>query len=141
MLLWGSNQFSVAAPLVLSVEDSDGDYNLMEFVLQQLGKVDLRRASDGEQALTFLKSSNKPRPDLILLDVNIPRKNGFDVLAFIKSQDSIRHIPVVIFTSSWDAREKTKALALGAEFVTKPNSLDGMVKVLNEICAKYLNGR
>jgi CheY-like chemotaxis protein len=78
---------------------------------------------------------------LVLLDVNIPRLSGFDVLTFIKSQDLIRDAPVVMFTSSRDVREKRKALALGAEeFVTKPNSLDGMLNVLNEICTKYLDG-
>jgi two-component system, chemotaxis family, response regulator Rcp1 len=136
----------MATPFVFSVEDNDGDYGLMEFVLKRcLGTVDLRRAADGEQAVTFLKSSgtsiDQPRPDLVLLDVNIPRMSGFDVLEFIKSQDFVRDVPVVVFTSSRDAREERKALALGAEeFITKPNSLDEMVRVLNEVCVKYLQG-
>jgi CheY-like chemotaxis protein len=136
----------MATPFVLSVEDNDGDYSLIEFVLKHcLDSVDLRRATDGEEAVTFLKGSatsiDQPRPDLVLLDVNIPRLSGFDVLTFIKSHDSIRNAPVVMFTSSRDVREKRKALALGAEeFVTKPSSLDGMVGVLNEICTKYLDG-
>jgi two-component system response regulator len=107
--------------------------------------VDLRRVSDGEQAIAFLKQSetsvDQPRPDLILLDVNTPRLDGFDVLAFIKSQSFIREVPVVMLTSSRDAREERKALELGAEqFLTKPTSLDGMLKTLNEVCAKYLKG-
>jgi CheY-like chemotaxis protein len=136
----------MATPFVFSVEDNDGDYSLMEFVLKRcLGTVDLRRATDGEQAVTFLKSSatsiDQPRPDLVLLDVNIPRMSGFDVLEFLKSQDFIRDVPVVMFTSSKEVREKRKALALGAEeFITKPNSLDGMFEVLGQICVKYLDG-
>jgi chemotaxis family two-component system response regulator Rcp1 len=139
--------FVVTAPFVLSVEDNDGDFALMKSVLQRcLTAVQLRRASDGEQALTFQKKSgisiDQPPPDLILLDVNLPRKNGFDVLAFIKSRDFICDAPVVMFTSSNDACEERKALALGAEeFVTKPNNLDGMARALKEICAKYLEGR
>lgn len=130
----------MAAPLVFSVEDNDGDFALIEFVLKEcLHKVDIRRASDGEQALTFLH--HQPRPDLVLLDINVPRLNGFDVLEFIKSQVATCDAPVVMFTSSKDSREEKKAMALGArEFVTKPTSLDGMLAALNKICAKYLNG-
>lgn len=136
-------QFSMATPLVLSVEDNDGDFALMEFVLQEcLDSVDLRRASDGEQAVRFLNTPenamSKRRPDLILLDINIPRTNGFEILQFIRSQEFIQDAPVVMFTSSNDAREKRKALALGAEYITKPMNLDKMLEVLNEVCAKYL---
>jgi two-component system, chemotaxis family, response regulator Rcp1 len=136
----------MATRFVFRLRINDGDYSLMEFVLKHcLDSVDLRRATDGEQAVTFLKSSatsiDLPRPNLVLLDVNIPRMSGFDVLEFIKSQDFIRDVPVVMFTSSRDAREKRKAPALGAEeFVKKPTNLDGMVKVLNQICAKHLDG-
>jgi two-component system response regulator len=134
----------MATPVVFSLEDNDGDFALVELVLQQcLDRVDLRRVSDGEQAIAFLKQSetsvDQPRPDLILLDINTPRMNGFDVLAFIKSQEFIRDVPVVMLSSSRNAREEKKALELGAEqFLTKPTTLDGMLKTLNEVCAKYL---
>lgn len=106
----------------------------------------LERAVDGEQAMTLLRSAGLPaperRPDLVILDVNLPRVNGLDVLQFIKSQEFIRDIPVVMFTSSRSEREKKLAQTLGAEeFLTKPMNLDEMTAVLNEVCWKYLRRR
>ena len=123
------------------MEDSDGDFSLIEMALQNcLPSPTIHRALDGEQAITFLqKTTDASRPHLVLLDINVPRLNGFDVLRFIRSQDSIRDIPVVVFTSSGNHQEEVAALAIGAqEFITKPLSLDGMMMVLNEVCTKYL---
>jgi CheY-like chemotaxis protein len=131
------------APLVLSVEDSDADFSMLEMVLQRcLSTFGLMRALDGEQAVSFLQqsgTSDRPHPNLVLLDVNLPRLDGFDVLQAIKSMTGLREIPVVMFTSSSDPREKKKALALGAkEYITKPVHLNQMLEILNEICSKYL---
>jgi CheY-like chemotaxis protein len=134
----------MVAPFVLAVEDSDSDFALIEMALQQcLGSFDFVRASDGEQALALLQTAgttaHERLPDLVLLDIKLPRVNGLDVLNFIKSQDFIRDVPIVVFTSSSDAREKRQALALGAkEFITKPISLNSMMDTLNQVCSKYL---
>jgi two-component system, chemotaxis family, response regulator Rcp1 len=131
-------------PLILSVEDSDADFSMLEMVLQRcLSTFGLHRATDGEEAVSFLHqletSVDQPRPNLVLLDVNLPRLDGFEVLQAIKSHLGIAKIPVVMFTSSSDAREKKKALALGAEeFITKPVHLNQMIEILDEICSKYL---
>jgi CheY-like chemotaxis protein len=80
--------------------------------------VEICRAPDGEQALALLCRSNgyeaSPRPDLILLDLNLPRKNGLEVLSHIQASASLRFIPIVVFTSSSLEIDKEKALDLGA---------------------------
>jgi CheY-like chemotaxis protein len=134
----------VRTPQILVVEDSDLDFSLIETILREcLDPPDLQRAVDGEQAMTLLRDVGDPvrerRPDLVILDVNLPRVNGLDVLQFIKSQEFVRDIPVVMFTSSRNEREKKVALNMGAEeFLTKPMNLDLMTTLLNEVCLKYL---
>jgi CheY-like chemotaxis protein len=133
----------VAAPVILSAEDSDADFSIMEAALREcLYPLDLRRVSDGEQAIIFLqRPTGEPLPALVILDVNLPRLNGFEVLQFMKSQESTRHIPVVMFTSSARVRDKNRALTMGAqEYLTKPMSLDRMLELLNEVCVKYIQG-
>jgi chemotaxis family two-component system response regulator Rcp1 len=134
----------VRTPQILVVEDSDLDFSLIETILREcLDPPDLQRAVDGEQAMTLLRDVGEAvrdrRPDLVILDVNLPRVNGLDVLQFIKSQEFVRDIPVVMFTSSRNEREKKVALNMGAEeFLTKPMNLDLMTTLLNEVCLKYL---
>jgi chemotaxis family two-component system response regulator Rcp1 len=122
--------------IVLYVEDDDVAYKLFGFALKE-AKLDtqIHRASDGEQALKFLRRANgyqdAPRPELILMDLNLPKRNGFDVLSEIKASESLRSIPVIIFSSSSLASDKARSLTLGAEdFVTKPSSLDLFVDAL-----------
>jgi chemotaxis family two-component system response regulator Rcp1 len=132
------------APQILVVEDSNSDFCLIEMILQEcLNPPRLKRAVDGEEAMTLLHQATLPMradwPDLVILDINLPRVNGLEILEFVKSQEFIRDIPVVMFTSSTNARDKAKALDLGAsEFLTKPLSLDLMTALLNDVCAKYL---
>lgn len=136
----------MSAPLVFSVEDSDADFSLLEVALREcISTVEVLRASDGEQAMRYLQrvgpTKNAPWPNLVLLDLNLPRVKGIDILRFIKTQPLICDIPVVVFTSSSNVREMNDALALGArEFITKPLSLDSLFEVMNRVCAKYLSG-
>jgi CheY-like chemotaxis protein len=79
------------------------------------------------------------RPDLVLLNVNLPRKDGFEVLSEIQASDTLRSIPVIVFTSSALTKEKRKALALGAhDFITKPGSLAGLIDTLRSVCSQFL---
>jgi CheY-like chemotaxis protein len=101
------------------------------------------RVADGEEALRFLQRSNghedAPRPDLILLNVNLPKKDGFQVLVEVRATESIRSIPVVMFTSSSRDSERKKALALGAEdFISKPKSLNELIATLTTVCERFL---
>jgi CheY-like chemotaxis protein len=80
-------------------------------------------------------------PDLILLNVNLPKKNGFEILAEIRASQSLRSIPVVVFTSASVPTERTKALALGAEdYISKPKDLDGLFDELRSVWSRFLAG-
>jgi chemotaxis family two-component system response regulator Rcp1 len=124
----------VSVPHVLSVEDSDADFSMLVMALHQcLDTLEIDRARDGEEAVTALSKSgiSRPRPDLVLLDVNLPRINGLEVLEFIRSQPFIRDVPVVMFTTSSAIQDQKRAMALGAtEFVTKPSNLDRLMEVI-----------
>jgi two-component system, chemotaxis family, response regulator Rcp1 len=130
--------------VLLSVEDNDGEYYLIRMAVRESGiPVEVRRVVDGEQALHFLHKSNgyeiAPRPDLILLNVNLPRKNGLEVLSDIQASDSLRSIPVVMFTSSALTSEREKALAAGAEdFISKPLTLNALLAAVTSLCCRYL---
>lgn len=123
----------MACRVLLSVEDSDGEYYIIKMALQQVDvPVQLCRVVDGEQALWFLKRIHgyeiAPRPDLILLNLNLPKKNGFEVLTEIQAIEPLRSIPVVIFTSASLATERKRALTLGAQdYISKPGTLDDLL--------------
>ncbi|HEX2208573.1 MAG TPA: response regulator [Longimicrobium sp.] len=124
---------------VLLVEDNPGDVRLTREALRD-GKVhnNLSVAPDGVEALAFLRREGKyadaPRPDVILLDLNLPRKDGREVLEEIKADPSLRNIPVVILTSSEAERDIAQAYALHANcYVTKPVDLDQFITVVKSI--------
>lgn len=123
----------------LLVEDNPGDVRLTQEALKS-HKVqnNLHVATDGEEALAFLrrqgKYANAPRPDIILLDLNLPRKDGREVLAEIKSDSNLKAIPVVIITSSEAEQDVVKSYSLNANcYITKPVNLDQFIKVVQSI--------
>lgn len=123
----------------LLVEDNPGDVRLTQEALKS-HKVqnNLHVVSDGEEAMAFLHRQGKyagaPRPDIILLDLNLPKKDGREVLAEIKSDPSLKTIPVVIITSSEAEQDVIKSYNLNANcYVTKPVNLDQFVKVVQSI--------
>jgi CheY-like chemotaxis protein len=136
----------MASSVLLSVEDSDAEYYIIQLAVQELKiPVQLCRVADGEQALWFLQRAHgyevAPRPDLILLDLNLPKKDGFEILAEIRASASLRSIPVVVFTSASVPPERTKALALGAEdYISKPKDLDGLFDELRSVWSRFLAG-
>jgi two-component system response regulator len=124
---------------ILLVEDNPGDVGLAREALE-IGKLcnDLNVVGDGEAALAYLrgqgKYSGKPRPDLILLDLNLPKKDGREVLAEIKADRALRRIPVVILTSSSAEQDILKSYDLHANcYITKPIDMDQFVKVVQSI--------
>jgi CheY-like chemotaxis protein len=135
-MLKGTTYRGIMRQIVLYVEDDDAAYQLFRIAIGQAGlNVKFHRASDGDQALQFLKRMGAyrdvPRPDLILLDLNLPKRSGFEVLSEVKASESFRTIPVIIFSTSTLASDKARSLTLGAEdFVTKPSSLDLLVDAL-----------
>ena len=124
---------------ILVVDDNIGDVVLTKEALK--GAEFSNRVSvvrDGCEALEFLrrtgKFANASRPDLILLDINMPRKNGCEVLAEVRSDEDLRLIPIVILTSSEAEDDIRRSYELGANcFVTKPADLDEMVRVVQAI--------
>jgi CheY-like chemotaxis protein len=124
---------------ILLVEDNPGDVRLTKEALK-LGKVSnhLNVAEDGEQALAFLRRegpyAQAPNPDLILLDLNLPKKNGREVLEEIKADPSLRRIPVVILTVSEAEQDILKSYNLHANcYITKPVDLDKFLTVIQSI--------
>jgi two-component system, chemotaxis family, response regulator Rcp1 len=124
---------------VLLVEDSPGDIRLTQEALKDAKlHINLHVARDGEHAMSFLmregKYANVPRPDLILLDLNLPKKDGREVLQEIKESQTLKIIPVVILTTSASEADILRSYSLHANcYITKPVSLDGFLTVVKSI--------
>jgi CheY-like chemotaxis protein len=135
-----SKKHEFAPPVeILMVEDNPGDVRLTKEALKE-GKVynNLHWAKDGVEALEFLrregKHANAPRPDIILLDLNLPKKDGREVLSEIKSDDQLKHIPVVVLTTSKAEEDVLRSYELHANcYVTKPVDLDKFIVVVQSI--------
>ena len=124
---------------ILLVEDNPGDVRLTIEALKE-GKVanEINVAADGIEALAFLrregKYKNAPKPDLILLDLNLPKKNGREVLAEIKMNPHLKCIPVVVLTSSQAETDIVTTYNLHANcYITKPVDFDQFIKVVKSI--------
>jgi chemotaxis family two-component system response regulator Rcp1 len=124
---------------ILLVEDNPGDVRLAREALQD-AKVrnTLHWVDNGQKAMDFLRKEGEyaraPRPDLILLDLNLPRKDGREVLAEIKEDPDLRRIPVVILTVSKNEEDVLKTYNLHANcFITKPIDLNQFIKVVKSI--------
>ena len=140
MLKTASIEPSLARPAeILLVEDSPGDVRLMQEALKE-GKVANRvhMAGDGVEAMAFLRRQGEfadaPRPDLILLDLNLPKMDGREVLAELKADDDLRRIPTVILTTSRAEEDVLKAYDLHANcYMTKPVDLGQFLDLVKEI--------
>jgi CheY-like chemotaxis protein len=124
---------------VLLVEDDPGDVLLIKEAFE-FNKVfnNLHCVSDGEQALAFLRREGEyadaPRPDLVLLDLNLPRKDGREVLADVKADEALRTIPVVVLTTSEAEEDVLRSYQLHANaYVTKPVDFDRFIEVVRQI--------
>jgi CheY-like chemotaxis protein len=124
---------------ILLVEDNPGDIRLTQEALKE-GKVlnNLSVASDGIEAIKFLQRegdyAKKPHPDIILLDLNLPKMDGREVLASIKSNPKLRRIPVVILTTSKAEEDIIKSYDLHANcYITKPVDLDQFLTVVKSV--------
>jgi two-component system, chemotaxis family, response regulator Rcp1 len=124
---------------VLMVEDNPGDVRLMREALRGSRRaVNLHVAVDGAEALDFLRQQNNhvhaPRPALILLDLNLPRVNGREVLAQIKQDRSLKTIPTIVLTSSTAQSDITLAYQLKANcYISKPSLPDALDRIVDTI--------
>ena len=125
--------------VILMVEDNPTDVLIArEGFLHAKMRNTLHVADDGIEAIEFLNQRGKyvdaPRPDLIVLDLNMPRKNGQEVLAEIKADDNLKNIPVVILTTSKSEDDITKAYGLHANcYISKPVDFDEFTEVVQRI--------
>ena len=115
---------------ILLVEDSEADAILVQEALSQVSDGhSVETVRDGERALARLRSSTAPRPDLVLLDLNLPRKDGRAVLAEIKADEALRSIPVIVLTTSSAPADVAYAYTHSANsYVRKPLGLDALVE-------------
>jgi len=124
---------------ILLVEDNPGDVRLTKEALKESKvKNNLNVVMDGVEAVNFLKKkgeySDSPTPDLILLDLNLPKKNGKEVLAEIKEDLELKKIPVVVLTVSQNEEDIYRTYKLHANcYVTKPIDLEQFMKVIKSI--------
>jgi chemotaxis family two-component system response regulator Rcp1 len=124
---------------ILLVEDNLGDVRLTQLALREgPRRKEIHVVGDGESALEFLHRegpyANAPRPDLILLDLNLPRRSGHEVLHEIKQDPALRTIPTVILTTSDRESDVRRSYELAANcFITKPLELEGFVRTLKTV--------
>ena len=124
---------------ILLVEDNPSDVELITTAFEDCKfEHDINSASDGEEALDYLyqrgKHDNAPRPDLILLDLNLPRQNGQEVLEVIKNDPALRSIPVIILTSSQAEKDIVRSYNLHANcYIIKPVDLVKFLDVVQAV--------
>lgn len=130
---------SMKAVDILLVEDNPGDIRLTQEALRD-SKIqnNLSVTRDGVEAVAFLRRqgqyANAPRPDIILLDLNLPRKDGREVLEEIKQDDDLKRIPVVVLTTSNDESDVLASYNLHANcFITKPVDLSRFIHIVKSI--------
>jgi CheY-like chemotaxis protein len=130
-------------PITILLADDDSDDRVLarDALAESRVANDLRLVEDGEELMDYLNRrgrfsdpANAPRPGLILLDLNMPRKDGREALREIKSDPSLRHIPIVVLTTSKAEEDIYRTYDLGVNsFITKPVSFDGLVSVMRAL--------
>ncbi|MGW8777119.1 response regulator [Streptomyces sp. NPDC055796] len=139
-----TEQLTMNAPArpfdVLLVEDDIADAMLIEEALSERGARNLVQATDGVAALEHLRNPDSPRPDLIVLDLNMPRMNGRELLRILKSDADLQTIPVVVLTTSSAPDDVAGAYTSHANaYVTKPVNLDEFEQAVQSIDSFYLD--
>ncbi|MGH1574988.1 response regulator [Methylobacterium sp. P31] len=138
----------MAEPLqdvIIVVEDDPDDRHLLARAFKKLGSgIPLRFATDGDEAVALLSevmssAEMRIRPIVILLDLKLPRRSGFEVLSWVKAQPALRRIPVVILTSSREQTDLKQAYDLGANsFLVKPSQPQALHTLIEQVNAYWL---
>jgi CheY-like chemotaxis protein len=137
-------------PTVLHVEDDRNDRLLLATTFRNTRiAVNLQAAEDGEKTVDYLTGNgvyadreHYPFPKLVVLDLKLPRKSGFEVLSWIRSQDKLKNLPVVVLSSSEHEAEMQEAIHLGASgYYAKPVSVVSLKELIKEISSKWLAWR
>jgi CheY-like chemotaxis protein len=130
---------------VLLVDDNPADVDLTSDVLgKSKGRFHVSAVGDGEEAILFLRRAGRyadaPSPDLIVLDLNLPRKDGRAVLSEVKSDPDLARIPVVVFTTSQASSDVNRSYELGANcYLRKPGNLSEFVEVVQSMADFWLS--
>lgn len=119
---------------IFYADDDAEDREIFCDVIQQINPgIKVVLSKDGQEALEIL-NLQKPPPDFIFLDINMPRMNGIECLVKLKSDDRFKTIPVIIYSTTTDSREVKKMILLGAdEFISKANSFEGLKESICKI--------
>jgi CheY-like chemotaxis protein len=133
--------------IVLYVEDNEDDFNLFKLASQRCGTpFTLKHAADGEQAIAYLSGMGEfgdreeyPIPDLVLLDLRMPRLDGFEVLGWIRKNPATRSLPVVVLAGSSFRADIRRALELGANsYAAKPARFEELQVLIDQIADVWL---
>ena len=136
-------------PTLLIVEDDDNDFIFLERALQlEKFEADVQRACDGVEAIEYLAGENDfadreahPLPSLMVLDLKMPRKNGFEVLAWLREHSELETLPVVVFSSSEEPEDVENAYNLGASgYLVKPSSYLSYPEIVRTLREFLVNG-
>jgi len=119
---------------LLLAEDNLADtYLVKEAIRAENLPLDVQLATDGERAMSFIDevetTPNGPIPDIVLLDLNLPKRDGFEILQRVRASATLRSLPVVIFTSSDSPEDRRRAAELGATYFRKPASYEEFLKL------------
>lgn len=132
---------------VLLAEDDDNDVFFLERAFKQAQIANpLVRAKDGEEAIAYLQGKGAyadrekhPLPQLMLLDLKMPRKNGFEVITWVRSQPGLKRLPIVVLTSSKEDPDVNRAYEIGANtYLVKPVKFEGLVEMMQALNMYWL---
>jgi len=145
--LGGSQDRPTTPATVLHIDDDPNDTELLRAAVAQAElKLQLQNVEDGDRAMDYLRGrgvysdrARFPAPDLILLDLQMPRATGLEVLQWIRRHSELGAVPVVVLSGSEFGRDRDEAYAAGANsYILKPLSLAGLVQVVQQIWAQWL---
>jgi CheY-like chemotaxis protein len=136
-----------AIALILVAEDEETDAILLRMAAEQAGlSHPISVVADGKELVTYLQGdppyadrSQHPLPAIILLDLKMPRMNGFEVLSWLSTRPALKHIPAIVLSSSCSPEDIARARALGAsEYYTKPHLLSELSNILKNLACRWL---
>lgn len=118
---------------ILYVEDNKDAITFFNRIVSKLGDYRFRTTEDGNSAIKFLEEEKDFEPEMILLDINLPGMNGFEILQHVRSKPEYKNVPVIMFTSSDDTGDIRKSYEYGANaYLIKPDSLNSLKEVLSD---------
>ena len=118
---------------ILYVEDNPDAITFFNRIVHKLGDYHFKTTEDGASAIKLLEEEKEFEPEMILLDINLPGMNGFEILQHVRNNTAYKHIPVIMFTSSDDHNDIKTSYEFGANaYLIKPDSLNSLKEVLSD---------